>query len=316
MKIIVTGGAGFIGSNFVSYWNKKHKNDDVIVVDKLTYSSNTAYLKDLNYTLIKNDIVNTKEMLKVSKDADVIINFAAETHVDNSIKNADKFVSSNILGVYSLLKVVMTTGIRMHHVSTDEVYGALPLKGKNKFTETSSYAPRNPYSATKAGADLLIKAFCNTYKLPITISNCSNNFGPNQHPEKLVPKAIMHAINSIPIPIYGNGKQIRDWIFAYDHVSAIDTIIRKGEFGETYLVSANNEIENIELVRRILKILGKPQSLIKFVKDRPGHDARYALDSKKTRSLGWEPEFTLDKGIKLTIKHYLDNQKLYAGKIS
>ena len=321
MKLIVTGGYGFIGSNFILYWLKKHKKDEIINVDKLTYAADPDNLKDLSenakYTFINGDIADKEFVERTFKDADAIINFAAESHVDNSIKDSSLFISSNILGVHNILETVRKTGIRFHQISTDEVYGSLPLNSKEKFNENSKYNPRNPYSATKAAADFLVRAYYNTYKLPVTISNCSNNYGINQHPEKLIPKTILNAYLDENIPVYGNGKQIRDWIFVEDHCSAIELIIQKGVYGETYLVGENGEKRNIEVIRTILKTMKKPDSLIKFVEDRPGHDVRYAIDSRKIqKELKWKPKFSFEKGIKITIEHYLKNKERYLKKMS
>jgi len=273
MKLIVTGGYGFIGSNFILYWLKKHRKDEIINVDKLTYAADPDNLKDLSqnakYTFINGDIADKEFVERTFKDADAIINFAAESHVDNSIKNSSLFISSNIVGVHNILETVRKTGIRFHQISTDEVYGSLSLNSKEKFNENSKYNPRNPYSATKAAADFLVRAYYNTYKLPVTISNCSNNYGINQHPEKLIPKTILNAYLDESIPVYGNGKQIRDWIFVEDHCSAIELIIQKGVYGETYLIGENGEKRNIDVIRTILKTMKKPGSLIKFVEDRP-----------------------------------------------
>jgi dTDP-glucose 4,6-dehydratase len=321
MKLIVTGGYGFIGSNFILYWLKKHKKDEIINVDKLTYAADPDNLKDLSenakYTFINGDIADKEFVERTFKDADAIINFAAESHVDNSIKDSSLFISSNIVGVHNILETVRKTGIRFHQISTDEVYGSLPLNSKEKFNENSKYNPRNPYSATKAAADFLVRAYYNTYKLPVTISNCSNNYGINQHPEKLIPKTILNAYLDESIPVYGNGKQIRDWIFVEDHCSAIELIIQKGVYGETYLVGENGEKRNIEVIRTILKTMKKPDSLIKFVEDRPGHDVRYAIDSRKIqKELKWKPKFSFEKGIKITIEHYLKNKERYLKKMS
>ena len=321
MKILVTGGLGFIGSNFTVYWLKKKPDDEIINIDKVTYAADFHNLEGIednsNYTFVKGDISNKETMLKAARDVDAIINFAAETHVDNSIKNAEDFVKSNVLGVYNLLEAVRKYDIRFHQVSTDEVYGTLPLNSHAKFTENSRYAPRNPYSATKAAADHLVNAYFNTYKLPVTISNCSNNYGPYQHPEKLIPKTIINALLNKPIPVYGNGVQVRDWIYVEDHCSAIERIISKGKLGETYLISANQEKRNINVVKSILKLLKKPDSLIEFVKDRPGHDVRYSLDSSNIRKeLNWKPKFGFNEGLKLTVHHYIKNLEYYYNKLS
>ena len=319
MKLLVTGGLGFIGSNFIRSWFRKHEKDIIINIDKVTYAADFHNLKGIegkyDYAFVKGDIAGKETVLKAAKDVDAIINFAAETHVDNSIKNADEFVKSNVFGVYNLLEAARRYDIRFYQVSTDEVYGTLPLNSRTKFTESSKYAPRNPYSATKAAADHLVNAYFNTYKLPVTISNCSNNYGLYQHPEKLIPKTILNALSNKSIPVYGDGKQVRDWIYAEDHCSALEQIIKKGEYGETYLVSANNEMHNIDVIKSILTKLGKDESLINFVKDRPGHDVRYAIDARKiSRELGWKPKINFDYGLKLTINHYIKNLEYYNKK--
>ena len=316
MRLLVTGGTGFIGVNFIHYWLKKRPKDKIINLDKLTYAADLSNLKEFernpNYSFIKGDIVDKEVVKKATNDVDVIVNFAAETHVDNSIKDSSNFIRSNIVGVHTLLEIVREKGIRFHQVSTDEVYGSLPLNSRKKFDEKSKYSPKNPYSATKAAADHLVNAYFNTYKLPVTISNCSNNYGPSQHPEKLIPKTIINALNDKPIPIYGTGMQVRDWIYVEDHCSAIEKIIDRGEYGQTYLVGANGEKSNIYVVKKILNILGKSESLIKFVEDRPGHDVRYAIDASKIKKeLGWKPQTRFEEGIKKTIKFYQDNIKKY-----
>ena len=320
MKLIVTGGAGFIGSNFIIYWLKNHLADEITNIDKLTYAADLKNLEPIegnpNYTFIKGDIADKKFVEDKFKDTDVIVNFAAESHVDNSIKDSENFVRSNIVGVHNILEVVRKKEIRFHQISTDEVYGSLSLNSKEKFSENSKYNPRNPYSATKAAADFLVRAYYNTYKIPVTISNCSNNYGPNQHPEKLIPKTILNAYLDKKVQVYGNGKQIRDWIFVEDHCSAIERIIRKGEMGETYLIGENGEKKNLDVIKYIFKIMNKQKSLIEFVKDRPGHDVRYGIDASKIkRKLGWKPKFTFEEGIHITIDHYLKNKDRYIKKV-
>jgi len=316
MRIVVTGGLGFIASNFIRYWKKKDPNDEIINVDKVTYASLPVNKQELekigSYSFIKADIADFPTMLKIAKDSDCIVNFAAESHVDNSIKSPDSFINSNILGVYSLLKVALETGIRLHQVSTDEVFGTLDLGSRKKFTDSSKYNPRNPYSATKAASDFLIRAFYNTYRINATISNCSNNYGPYQHPEKLIPKSILYALNDMKIPVYGNGSQVRDWINVSDHCAAIRAIMTKGEPGKTYLVGGNGEMANIDIIRMILKKLKKPEDLIQHVADRPGHDVRYAImTSKSLREMGWRKSVPLDKGLNETIVHYKSYRSSY-----
>ncbi|MEM3844679.1 MAG: dTDP-glucose 4,6-dehydratase [Candidatus Parvarchaeota archaeon] len=308
-KILVTGGCGFIGSNFINYWLKNHPDDFIINLDKMTYAADENYIdKKLvrnNYKLIKGDICDKELVLSITKDVDTVINFAAETHVDNSIADPSAFIKSNYEGVFNLLEATRKYNLRFHQVSTDEVYGSLPLNSKERFNENSCYNPRNPYSATKAAADFLVKSYFNTYKIKATISNCSNNFGPNQHTEKLIPKTIINALSGKEIPVYGEGNQIRDWIYVEDHVRALELILEKGKYGETYLVSAENEVRNIDLVRNILKILNKGVELIKFTNDRPGHDVRYSLDPSKLKNeLGWKPANSFNESLKFTVSHY------------
>ena len=316
MKLIVTGGAGFIGSNFILYWLKKHPNDSVVNIDRLTYAADLENLKDIegksNYTFMKGDIADSLFVKSAFNEADVIVNFAAESHVDKSIKEPESFVRSNIIGVYNILEMVKKSGIRFHQISTDEVYGSLPLNSKKKFNENSKYEPRNPYSSTKASADFLVRAYFNTYKAPVTISNCSNNYGPNQHPEKLIPKTILNAYLNRDIPVYGNGEQVRDWIFVEDHCSAVESIIKNGTVGETYLIGRNGEQRNIDVIRKILALTNKPESLVKFVADRQGHDERYGINARKIKKeLGWRPRFSFNDGIKITIEHYKKNKERY-----
>ncbi|BAB60064.1 dTDP-glucose 4,6-dehydratase [Thermoplasma volcanium GSS1] len=309
MKLLVTGGAGFIGSNFINYWLKKHQRDSIVNVDKLTYAANPDYVDHKSfsdrYELIKADIANAKQIESIIKDVDCVVNFAAESHVDNSIKSPEPFIRSNYVGVYNILEAVRKYDIRFHQISTDEVFGSLPLDSSQKFDEHSPYAPRNPYSATKAAADMLVRSYINTYGIKATISNCSNNYGPNQHREKLIPKTVYNAIHNFRIPIYGSGRQIRDWIHVLDHCSAIEAILERGRIGETYLVSARNEQHNIDVVKKILGILGKDESLIEYVSDRPGHDVRYAIDPKKIENeLDWKPSIPFDEGLRDTVNHY------------
>ena len=313
MKMIVTGGAGFIGSNFINYWLSKHKNDSIINIDKLTYASNPEYVRHKEfgsrYKLVKGDVADLSFISETVKDSDVIVNFAAESHVDNSIASPEKFMVSNYMGVFSLLESVRKYDIRFHQISTDEVYGSLPLNSPETFDENSRYNPKNPYSASKAAADLLVNSYYNTYGIKATISNCSNNFGPNQHIEKLIPKTITLAIKNEKIPIYGNGEQIRDWIYVEDHCTAVESILEKGKLGETYLVSSRNEQRNIDVVKKILSLLGKNHDLINFVSDRPGHDVRYAINPEKLeKATGWKSSFQFDKALEMTIKMYTQHK--------
>ena len=316
MKLIVTGGSGFIGSNFIDYWLSKYPDDKITNIDKLTYASNLWFNrfaeKSQNYRFIKVDIYNSNDLVNAFDDADVVVNFAAESHVDRSITDPSEFVKSNIFGVYNLLEMARKKDFRFHQVSTDEVYGSLDSPRSPSFTEESAYNPRNPYSAAKASADFLVRSYVNTYGIKATISNCGNNFGPHQHPEKLIPKTIISALNNSKISIYGNGRQIRDWVFVEDHCSAIELILHRGIAGKTYLIGANNEIRNIDLVKKILEILHKEQNLIEFVKDRPGHDIRYSLSPRKIQEeLGWKPKHSFGEALAATVEHYKSNIDIY-----
>lgn len=312
-KMLITGGAGFIGSNFIHYILSKYNDYQVINLDKLTYAANLDNLKDIednkNYKFIHGDIADQEFIFKLFEDKkfDIVINFAAESHVDNSILNPQIFTITNILGTQVLLDACRKYNIkRFHQVSTDEVYGELPLDDKNiLFTEKTPLNPSSPYSASKASADMLVKSYYRTYSLPITISRCSNNYGPYQHLEKLIPLMISKAINNDNLPVYGNGLNVRDWLHVYDHCTAIDLIIHEGKIGEIYNIGGNNEKSNIDVVKIILKELGKSEKLIKYVNDRPGHDLRYAIDSTKIKTtLNWKPVYSFEKGILDTIKWY------------
>ena len=312
-KMLITGGAGFIGSNFIHYILSKYNDYQVINLDKLTYAANLENLKDIednkNYKFIHGDIADKEFIFKLFEDKkfDIVINFAAESHVDNSILNPQIFTITNILGTQVLLDACRKYNIkRFHQVSTDEVYGELPLDDKNiLFTEKTPLNPSSPYSASKASADMLVKSYYRTYSLPITISRCSNNYGPYQHLEKLIPLMISKAINNDNLPVYGNGLNVRDWLHVYDHCTAIDLIIHEGKIGEIYNIGGNNEKSNIDVVKIILKELGKSEKLIKYVNDRPGHDLRYAIDSTKIKTtLNWNPVYSFEKGILDTIKWY------------
>ncbi|AYO29929.1 dTDP-glucose 4,6-dehydratase [Biomaibacter acetigenes] len=324
MKILVTGGAGFIGSNFIRYMLKQHKDYKIINLDKLTYAGNLENLKDVednpNYIFINGDITdkNLVESLFFSYDIDYVINFAAESHVDRSIEDPQIFLKTNVIGTQVLLDASKKVNVKKFlQVSTDEVYGSLGPTGY--FTEQSPLSPNSPYSASKASADLLVKAYAHTYGLPVNITRCSNNYGPHQFPEKLIPLMIINAMNDKDLPVYGDGLNIRDWIYVEDHCRAIDMVIHHGTVGEIYNIGGNNEKTNIDIVKYILKEIGKPESLIKYVKDRPGHDRRYAIDSTKIQEeLGWKPLYGFEEGMKKTIKWYLDNkgwwQKIITGE--
>jgi dTDP-glucose 4,6-dehydratase len=315
MKLLVTGGLGFIGSNFINYWISNHPDDDVINVDKVTYAANFDNISKpdyKNYMFVKSDINDKNIMKDLISSSDIVINFAAESHVDNSIASPEGFLKSNYMGVFNILELVRKYDKRFHQVSTDEVYGSLSLHSPNRFDENSCYNPRNPYSSTKAAADLLIRSYFNTYGIKATISNCSNNFGPNQHPEKLIPKIILNAILNLKIPIYGNGSQVRDWIYVDDHCRALDLIIHKGRMGETYLISSESEMSNIDLANKILSILDRRGNLIEYVPDRLGHDKRYSLSPLKIQQeLGWYSSINFEAALRKTIKHYQENLNKY-----
>ena len=317
MKILITGGAGFIGANFIFLQLKLHPNDQLVCVDKLTYAGNLATLGSVlnkpNLTFYKADIANRQEMddIFAKEKPEVVVNFAAESHVDRSIHNPEIFLITNILGTQVLLDMARKYQVkRYHQVSTDEVYGDLPLDRKDLFfTESTPIHTSSPYSASKASSDLLVQAYHRTYKLPVTISRCSNNYGPYHFPEKLIPLVISRAMKRESIPVYGKGENVRDWLYVEDHCEAIDLIIRKGKVGEVYNIGGHNEKTNLEVVKLILRHLGKPETLIAYVTDRAGHDLRYAIDpSKIAKELGWMPKTKFDDGIKLTIDWYVKNQ--------
>lgn len=325
MKILVTGGAGFIGSNFVYYELDNYPNDEVICLDKLTYAGNLETLevamKNPKFKFVKGDIADRAfvDELFASEKPDVVVNFAAESHVDRSIENPEIFLQTNVIGTSILMDACRKYGnIRYHQVSTDEVYGDLPLDRPDLFfTETTPLHTSSPYSASKASADLLVQAYYRTYKLPVTISRCSNNYGPYHFPEKLIPLMIANALNDKKLPVYGKGENVRDWLYVEDHCSAIDLIIRKGKIGEVYNIGGHNERTNLEVVKTIIKELGKSEDLIEFVTDRPGHDRRYAIDPTKIHNeLGWLPVTKFDDGIKKTIDWYLTHKSWWEKIIS
>lgn len=315
MKLLVTGGAGFIGSNFILYWMKNHPEDYIVNFDKLTYAGNLENLKEVesnpHYAFIKGDICSPEAVAKAMNGVDIVVHFAAESHVDRSITEPAVFVMTNVVGTQILLDAAVKLGIkRFHHVSTDEVFGALNLEDTNKFNERTLYNPRSPYSASKAGSDHLVRAYYTTYNLPITITNCSNNFGPYQFPEKIIPLAITNLLEDKKVPVYGDGLYVRDWLYVEDHCRAIDLVLQKGKVGETYCVGGLTEdISNLEVAKKIIKMLGKDESMIEFVKDRPGHDRRYAVDwSKIKNELGWQPKYSFDEWLSKTIEWYKQNQ--------
>ena len=325
MNIIVTGGAGFIGSNFIYYMLKKHPSDRIICVDKLTYAGNLetleAAMEKKNFKFIRADIADRQAVYRIfeQEKPDIVVNFAAESHVDRSIENPEIFLQTNVIGTSVLLDACRRYGIdRYHQVSTDEVYGDLPLDRPDLFfTEETNLKTSSPYSASKAGADLLVMAYHRTYKIPTTISRCSNNYGPYHFPEKLIPLMIINALSDKKLPVYGDGKNVRDWLYVEDHCRAIDLILQKGRVGEVYNIGGHNERANIDVVKTILKELGKPEDLIEHVTDRKGHDRRYAIDPTKIHTeLGWEPETKFEDGIKKTVKWYLEHRDWWMGIIS
>lgn len=314
MKILVTGGAGFIGSNFILYLLEKYPDIEIINLDKLTYAGNLANLKsvenDPRYHFIQGDICDRDTVKKAMSGVNTVVHFAAESHVDRSISGPSIFIQTNVVGTQVLLDCAKEQNIkRFHHISTDEVFGALPLdKKEQKFDENTHYDPRSPYSASKAASDHLVRAYGETYGLPFTISNCTNNYGPYQFPEKIVPLFILNAMQNKPLPIYGAGKAVRDYLYVTDHCSAIDLILQKGKIGETYCVGGDSEKNGLEVSDLILKLLKKPGNLKTFVEDRKGHDMRYGMDhSKITRELGWKPTVSFEQGMTKTIKWYQDN---------
>jgi dTDP-glucose 4,6-dehydratase len=307
MKVLVTGGAGFIGSNFVHHLLQKHPDYKVAVLDKLTYAGRTENLQDIwqKIEFVKGDITQKDHVEKTVKGCDCIVNFAAETHVDRSIQDAGTFVLTDVLGVYNLLEAARKFNVaNFVQISTDEVYGDI-LEGS--FRETDRLNPRNPYSASKAGGELLCRSYFETYQMFVTVTRSSNNYGPNQHPEKLIPKTIINALLNKPIPVYGTGKNVRDWLYVDDNCEAIDRVLHDGKAGEVYNVAGGQELENLQVVKTILKLAGKPESLIEFVKDRLGHDVRYSIDADKISGLGWKSRTKFDAGIKKTLQWYKRN---------
>lgn len=314
MKLLVTGGAGFIGSNFILYWMKNHPGDRIVNFDKLTYAGNLENLKELeknpNYLFVKADICDAKAVESSMRGIDWVVHFAAESHVDRSIIEPSTFVMTNVIGTQILLDMAVKNNVqKFHHISTDEVFGTLELESSARFDENTRYDPRSPYSASKAGSDHLVRAYHHTFDLPITITNCSNNFGPYQFPEKIIPLAITNLMEGKRIPIYGDGKYVRDWLYVEDHCRAIDFVLQKGKNGETYCIGGMNEdINNLELAKKIIGLMGKSEEMIEFVKDRPGHDRRYAVDwSKIKRELGWQPLHSFNEWLAKTVEWYRKN---------
>lgn len=311
MKLLVTGGAGFIGSNFIHYWLKSHPEDQVVNLDALTYAGHLESLKDIadnpNYQFIKGDITNPADVEKAMQGVNIVVHFAAESHVDRSVIDPFIFVKTNVLGTAILLEKALDAKVkRFHHISSDEIFGHLE-KDDPPFNEETKYSPRTPYSASKAGSDHLVRAYYQTYGLPITITNCSNNFGPYQDPEKLIPRFITNLLENKKVPLMGQGENIRSWIYVDDHNRAVDLVIQKGIVGETYCIGGE-EKTNLYVTKKLLEILGKDESLIEYVEHRLGHDFRYAIDDKKLRQLGWKPQHSFDEWLAQTVKWYQENE--------
>ena len=312
MRLLVTGGAGFIGSNFIPYMLETHPEYEVTNLDALTYAGNLQNLKNVEtnprYRFVQGRIEDGKLVDKLMMSTDIVVNFAAESHVDRSIVEPQVFITTNVLGTQVLLDAALRHKVKLfYQISTDEVYGALRLGTKRRFIENSPLRPNSPYSASKTAADLLVRAYHHTYGLPVVISRCSNNYGPKQHPEKFIPTVILNAAHNKPVPIYGDGLYVRDWIHVHDHCRAIDLIMHKGMIGEVYNIGADKEWANIDLARKILQIMGKPESLLTSVKDRPGHDRRYAIDSTKLkREPGWKPLISFENGLLETVRTYME----------
>ena len=316
MNVLVTGGCGFIGSHFLRYMMNAHPGDSFICLDALTYAGNKNNIADFlnrsRFTMVEGNIRDADfvDTLFATYKPDIVVHFAAETHVDRSITGPQVFLETNVIGTGILLDACLRHGIeRFHHVSTDEVYGTLPLQGGSPFTEQSPLQPTSPYAASKASSDLLVLSYYKTYGLPVTISRCSNNYGTHQYPEKLIPLMIQKALQGKPLPVYGDGLNVRDWIHVEDHCRAIDCILKKGRVGEVYNIGAREEISNIDLVKRLLDVLGKPHELITYVTDRLGHDLRYAIDSSRLESLGWKPEYTVEDTLTGIVEWYRDALK-------
>ena len=310
MKLLVTGGSGFIGSNFVRHVLATHPDDRVVNLDKLTYAGNPANLADIErdprYAFVQGDVCDAKVVREAARGVDAIVNFAAETHVDRSLREPDAFLRTDVFGVFTLLEAVKELKIpRLLHISTDEVYGSVE-RGSSR--EIDPLRPSNPYSASKAGGDMLALAYWQTHRLPVLITRSSNNFGPSQYPEKVIPLFVTNALDDQPLPLYGDGKNVRDWLYVLDNCAAIDLVLRKGGEGEVYNIGGGHEVENVVLTRQILQLTGKPESLIKPVKDRPGHDRRYSLDSKKVRQLGWTPRHRFPDALATTVAWYREHE--------
>lgn len=315
MRVLVTGGAGFIGANFVLRTLDTRPDTSIRVLDKLTYAANPDTLAPVadRVELVEGDITDAALVDRLVAETDLVVHFAAESHNDNSLADPSAFVSTNLVGTYTLLEAVRAHRVRYHHISTDEVYGDLDLDDPARFTETTAYNPSSPYSSTKAGSDLLVRAWVRSFGVAATISNCSNNYGPYHFPEKMIPLFVTNLLEGKKVPVYGDGGQVRDWVYVEDHVRGVDLVLRKGKIGETYLFGGNSEITNLELTKKLIALCGRDEGAIEFVTDRPGHDRRYAIDhSKAKRELGWEPKIGLDEGLKRTVKWFKENKEWVA----
>jgi len=310
VKLVVTGGAGFIGSNFIRHVLAAHADDSIVNLDKLTYAGNLKNLADVadspRYRFVHGDVCDAKMVRDVLRGADAVVNFAAESHVDRSLVEPDAFLRTDVFGVFTLLEAVRELGIpRFVHISTDEVYGSLATGSAR---ESDPLRPSNPYSASKAGGDLLALAYWQTHRVPVVVTRSSNNFGPFQYPEKVIPLFITNALDDQPLPLYGDGRNVRDWLYVVDNCTALDLVLRKGKDGEVYNIGGGHEVENIVLTRDILRLTGKPETLIRPVKDRPGHDRRYSVDSKKVRQLGWTPKHPFGKALETTVAWFREHE--------
>ncbi len=309
MKLLVTGGAGFIGSNFIRMMFAQYPGIEITNLDKLTYAGNIESLKDISnpgYNFVQGDICDPEIVMQAMEGVDAVVHFAAESHVDRSIKDSSVFVVTNVVGTNNLLKCAMDSDIKQFiHVSTDEVYGSIR---EGSFCETDNLNPSSPYSSSKAGSDLLAMSYHNTYGLPVTVTRCTNNFGPYQYPEKLIPLFITNLMDGKQVPVYGTGLNVRDWIYVEDHCSGIDFVMQHGKAGEIYNIGGGNELTNLEITHRILKALGKDESMIRYVEDRKGHDFRYSLDCSKLQKMGWKPQYDFDTALDATIQWYVDNR--------
>lgn len=314
MKLLVTGGAGFIGSNFIRYWHTSHVDDSIVSLDLLTYAGNVQNLADIkegeSYRFVQGNICDPVVVDQLVAACDVVVHFAAESHVDRSILGPEAFVETNIKGTFVLLEAARKHKKRFHHISTDEVFGALPLNDPAKFNESTPYNPHSPYAASKAASDHLVRAYADTYGLAVTITNCSNNFGPYQHPEKFIPRMITNLIDGENVKVYGDGLYVRDWLHVEDHCRAIEVVLQNGTVGETYLVGGvTRDISNLEVSKLVLQDMGQGEDKIEYVKDRPGHDRRYAVDwSKINKELGWEPKYSFEEWLKATVAWYQQNE--------